>query len=190
MEALVTDQPLLILDGIALLGVGIAIMLSSVARSRSQRPGSGVAQLFWHDVSQAGFTWAAATFALLLGSLVEIEGLQAPIWLFLAIVVGGVCLVIVRLRWQRLGLASARTQGDDPSRPDRPRLVSTIWEVAILGAGAGGLLVYMASVSHGWGHPIHWLLAGVGALIGYAVGLIAATPRYTLKRGSKASTLT
>ncbi len=188
MEALVADQPLLVLDGIALLGVGIAITLSSLARSRSQRPGNAVAQLFWRDVSQAGFTWAAATFALLLGSLVEIDGLQVPLWLSLAIVAGGACLVIVRLRWQRLRLASGRTQGDDPSRPDRPRLVSTTWEVAILGAGAGGLLVYMASVSHGWWHPVHWLVAGVGALIGYAVGLIAATPRYTVKRGTKAST--
>jgi hypothetical protein len=77
---------------------------------------------------------------------------------------------------------------NDPSRTNHLRLVSTTWEVAIVGAGAGGLLVYMAGMSHGWGHPVHWLGAGLGVLIGYAVGLIVATPRYTLKRGSKAST--
>lgn len=119
----------------------------------------------------------AATFALLLGSLVEIDGFQVPIWLFAAIVVGGVCLAIVRLRWERLGLASGPTPADDPIRSDRPRLVSTTWEMALLGAGVGGLLIYMATVSHSWGHPIHWLVAGLGALIGYAVGLVAATPR-------------
>lgn len=69
-------------------------------------------------------------------------------------------------------------------------MVSTTWEVALLGAAAEGLLVYMATVSHGWGHPIHWLVAALGALIGYAVGLVAATPRYTMRRDSKASTPT
>ena len=190
MEALITGQPLLVLDGIALIGVGVAIMLSSVARSRSQRPGNGIAQLFWRDVSQAGFIWAAATFALLLGSLVKIDAFQVPMWLFLAIIVGGVCLLIVRLRWVRLGLATGRTRADDPSRPDRPRMVSTTWEVALLGAAVGGLVVYLATVSHSWGHPIHWLVAGLAALMGYSVGLVAATPRYTIRRGSKASTPT
>ena len=115
MNAPVTDWALLVVDGIALIGVGAAIMLASVARSRSQRPRSGIAELFWRDVSQAGFTWAAATFALLLGSLLEIEGSQVPIWLTLAIVIGGVCLLIVRLRWVRPGLAHARSCAYDPS---------------------------------------------------------------------------
>lgn len=188
METLLADQGSPILDGIALLGVGIAIILAAVARSYSQRPGNRVAQIFWRDVSQAGFAWAAATFALLLGALVGIEGILPPIWLLLATTVGMVILVTVRIRWRRLGLATKRTQGDDPSRPDRPLLVSITWEVAILGAGAGGLFVYMANAAHSWGHPIHWLVAGLGALIGYAVGLVVATPRYTPKRGSKAST--
>lgn len=178
-----TDQPRLILDGIALLGVGMAIVLASVARSHAQRPGNRVARVFWRDVSQAGVLWAAATFAFLLGGVTGIDGLQTPIWLSLAIVIGIVGLVLVRIRWRSLKPAADRTPPDDPSRPDRSRLVSTTWEVAILGAGASGLGVYMASLSHSWGHPIHWLVAGLGALIGYAVGLIAATPRYTLKRG-------
>ena len=182
MEAFLTDGPRLILDGIALLGVGIAIMLASVARSHSQRPGNRVAQVFWRDVSQAGFIWAAGTFAFMLGAVTGIDGLGVPSWLLLANIVGIVGLVLARLRWRRLNLASD-TQTDHPSGPDRPRLASTTWEVAILGAGAGGLLVYMASLSHSWGHPIHWLVAALGALLGYSVGLVAATPRYTLKRG-------
>jgi hypothetical protein len=188
VESLVADQTLPILDGIALLGIGIAITLASVARSASQRPGNRVARVFWRDVSLAGYIWAAATFSLLVGSIAGIDGLRVPIWLALALIVGIVCLAIARLRWRRQGLMSERTQVDDPTRPDPPRLVSTAWEVAILGAGGGGLLVYMATLSHGWGHPIHWLVAGLGAVIGYAVGLIVATPRYSLKRSSKAST--
>lgn len=187
MEALLADQAEPILEWIALLGLGIAIMLSSVARSRSQRPGNRVSQVFWRDLSQAGFSWAAGTFALLVASLVGIVGLRSPIWLLLAIIAGMVSLALVRLRLRRLGPVPEPSLADDPSRPDRPRLVSTTWEVGILGAGAGGLLVYLASLSHGWGHPIHWLVAGLGALFGYAAGLIAGTPRYALKRGSKAS---
>lgn len=187
MEALFAEQALPVLEGIALLGVGIAIILSSAARSSSRRPGNRMAQVFWRDVSQAGFTWAIGTFALLVGSLVGFDGLGAPIWLVLAIIVGTVSLALVLLRWRRLRPAPEQSPADDPGRPDRPRLVSTTWEIGILGAGAGGLLVYIASLSHSWGHPIHWLVAGLGALFGYAVGLIAGTPRYTLKRGSNAS---
>lgn len=184
MATLLADQPSPILEGIALLGVCVALILASMARSRSRRSGNRVAQLFWRDVAQAGYLWAGATTALLVGALLEIEGIRTPIWLVFALIVGVICIVIVRLRWRRQGLASERTHADDPSRPDRPRLVSTTWEVAILGAGGGGLLVYMVTGSHSWGHPIHWLVAGLGVVVGYAVALVVATPRYTLKRGS------
>lgn len=184
MGTLLADQPLPIVEGIALLAVSVALILASVARTRSGRTGIRVAQVFWRDVAQAGYIWAGATATLLVSALLEIEGIRTPIWLVLALVVGLACLVIVQLRLRRQGLAPERTQADDPSRPDRPRLVSTTWEVAILGAGAGGLLVYIVTVSHSWGHPIHWLVAGLGVVIGYAVGLIISTPRYTLKRSS------
>ena len=184
MATLLADRPLPIIEGVALLAVCAALILASVARTRSRRSGNPAAQIFWRDVGQAGYIWAGATTTLLVSALLEIEGLRTPIWLVLALIVGLVCIVIVRLRWRRQGLVSERTHADDPSRPDRPRLVSTTWEVAILAAGAGGLLVYMVTVSHSWGHPIHWLVAGLGVVIGYAVGLIISTPRYTLKRSS------
>lgn len=182
MATLIADRPLPIIEGVALLAICAALILASVARTRSRRSGNRVAQVFWRDVGQAGYIWAGATTTLLVSALLEVEGIRTPIWLVLALVVGLACLVIVRLRWRRQGLVSERTQADDTSRPDRPRLVSTTWEVAILGAGAGGLLVYMVTVSHSWGHPIHWLVAGLGVVIGYAVGLIVATPRYTLTK--------
>ncbi len=184
MATLLADQPLAILEGISLLAVCAALILASVARTRSGPSGNRVAQIFWRDVAQAGYIWAGAVAVLLVSALLEIEGVGTPIWLLLALIVGAVCIVIVRLRWRRQGLASARMHADDPSRPDRSRLVSTTWEIAILGAGAGGLLVYMVTVSHSWGHPIHWLVAGLGIVVGYVVGLVVATPRYTLKRGA------
>ncbi len=184
MGALLSDEPLPILEGIALIGVSFGLIMASVARMRSQRPGSRVAQVFWRDVSQAGYIWAGATMVVLFGALGNVEGLRVPIWLSLAIVVGLACLVIARVRWDRHAAGSGSLSLDDQSRPDRPRLVSTSWEVAVLGAGAGGLLAYGASVSHAWGHPIHWLVAAIGLAIGYAVGLTLATPRYTVKRGS------
>jgi lipid-A-disaccharide synthase-like uncharacterized protein len=184
MGLLLSDQPLLILEGIALAAAGIGLLLASVARDRSRQPGSRVAHIFWRDVSQAGFIWSGATIVILAGALLQVEGLRMPIWIFLAIVVGVVCLAVARIRWVRQGMASEHKRMDDPSRPDRPRLVATTWEFGILGAGVGGLLVYAVSASHVWGHPIHWLVAGVGVGIGYAVGLIVATPRYTLKRSS------
>lgn len=188
MEAVTADQSWQTLNWIALLGVAIAIMLASLARSRIQRPGSRVAGVFWRDVSHAGYIWAAATFALLVGALEGIDGIRVPLWLLLAMILGITSLLTARWRWRRLALEPERALAEDPARPDRPRLVSTTWEAAILGAGVAGLLVYMATVSHGWGHPIHWLVAGLGAVYGYAAGLILATPRYALKRGSKPST--
>ena len=182
---LLADEPLPILEGIALIGLSFGLILASVARIRSQRPGSRVAQVFWRDVSQAGYIWAAAAIVVLVGALAEIEGLRTPIWLLLAVLVGLACLLLARFRWLRYAAGTGRLPQDDPSRSERPRLVSTSWEVAFLGGGVGGLLVYGATVSHAWGHPIHWLVAGIGVAIGYAVGLVVSTPRYSVGRGSR-----
>lgn len=184
MGALLADEPLPILEGIGLVAASVGLILASFTRIQSRRSGSPVAQLFWHDLSQAGYVWAGATIVVLVGGLGEVEGLRVPIWLLLALLAGLACLPIARLRWARHAAVAARRPVDDPSRPDRPRLVSTSWEVAILGSGVGGLLAYGAALSHAWGHPIHWLIAAVGVAVGYAIGLIVATPRYSVRRGS------
>lgn len=184
MGALLSDQASPILEGIALFGISVAIVLSSVARSRSARRADRVAQFFWRDVGQAGYIWASGTAVLLGGSVAGVEGLGTPVWLFLGLIAGLVSLAIVLVRRRGRWFSADGTRADDPSRPDRPRLVSTTWEVAILGAGAGGLLVYGASISHSGGHPIHWFLAGIGAALGYALALAAATPRYRLRRAA------
>ena len=184
MGALLADEPLPLLEGIGLVAVSVGLILASFTRIQARRPGSRVAQLFWRDLSQAGYVWAGATIVVLAGGLAEVEGLRVPIWLLLTILAGLACLAIARMRWARHAAAAARRPVDDSNRPERPRLVSTSWEVALLGGGIGGLLVYGAAVSHAWGHPIHWVIAGVGVAVGYAIGLIVATPRYTVRRGS------
>ena len=184
MGAFLADEPLPILEGIALVAVSLGLIVASVARARARRSINVIARMFWDDVGRAAYIWAAATVLVLVGALGNVEGLEVPVWLVLSIVVGAVCLLIVQRRWARLGLPADRTGSHDPSRPDRPHLVSTSWEIAILYAGGGGLLVYGVSVAHLWGHPIHWLVAGIGAAVGYAVGLIMATPRFTVRRRS------
>lgn len=185
MGVLLADEALPILEGLGLVAVCFGLILASAARARSKTPGGRVALVFWRDASQAGYVWSTAATLVLLGALGEVEGLRMPIWLLLAILAGLVCLVVARVRWVRHAAGSGTSSLDDSSRPDRPQLVSTSWEIGFLGAGVGGLLAYGATVSHGWGHPIHWLVAGIGIAIGYAVGLLAATPRFTVKRGSR-----
>jgi hypothetical protein len=182
MGPLLVDQPLPIVEGVALVAVSIGLILASVARGKSTQPGSNrVAQLFWRDASHAGYLWAAATIVLLFGALGEVEGVRTPIWLVLAVVVGSIAVAVVRVRWIRSGLASAESSVDGPRRHDRARVVSTTWEIALLAAGAGALLFYGATASHNWGHPIHWGIALIGGTLGYAIGLTLATPRYTVR---------
>ena len=178
------DEPLLIMEGMALLGASLGLILAAVARARARRSPDRIARIFWDDVSRAGYIWAVATMLVLVGALGDVEGLRVPVWLLLSIIVGVVCLVITRLRWALLGRSAERTRVDDPARPEGARLASRSWEVAMLSGGGGALLVYGLSAAGAWGHPIHWLAAGIGAVLGYAVGLILATPRYTVKRDS------
>lgn len=181
MGALLADKPLPVIEGLALVAVSIGLILASVARVKSTQPASRIVQIFWRDVSQAGYLWSAATIVLLFGALGEVEGVRTPIWLVLAVAVGSIAVAVVRLRWVRSGLASAKSSVDDPSRPDRPRIASTSWEIALLAAGAGALVFYGVTVSHAWGHPIHWGIALIGGAFGYAMGLALATPRYTVR---------
>lgn len=178
MSVLFADEPLPILEGIALAASSFGLILASASRMWSRRPGDPVEQLFWRDVSQAGYIWAAGTIVLQVGTLGEIEGLRVPIWLLLAMVAGVGLVAIAGTRWRGYVALSGRSSADAGEQEPR-RLASTSWEVAMLVGGASGLLFYGLAISHSWSHPVHWLVAGIGVAIGYAIGLVAATPRYT-----------
>lgn len=182
MELLLTDEPNAILESIGLIAVSLGLVLASSARVRMQREPRQIGRVFWHDVSQAGYVWAGATLVILLGALGKVEGLRAPVWLVAAILVGLACLVVARLRWLRHAAGASGQPVDEANPSDRLRLVSTSWEMGLLGAAAAGLVVYGATVSHDWGHPIHWLVAGIALAMGYAVGLVVATPRSAVRR--------
>ena len=182
VESLFGDDPLPILEGIGLVAVSLGVILASVARRSADGSSSQVTTIYWADLSRAGYVWATATALVLVAALAEIEGLREPLWLALPVLVGLACLGIARLRWRRLGLTQGRARVEDPSRPDHQRLVSTSWEAGVLGGAGGGLLFYVVTVAHAWGHPIHWVLAGIAAAIGYAVGIVLVTPRFNVRR--------
>lgn len=181
MGALLADEPSPIIAGMALVAVSVGLILASVARARSRLAGARVVKIFWREVSQAGYLWAAATIVLLFGALGEVEGVRAPIWLVVAVVVGVIAAIVVRVRWLGSGLASASTTVDGPNRRDRPHVVSTSWEIALLGASVGALAAYGVTISHVWGHPIHWGIALIGGALGYSMGMVLTTPRYTVR---------
>jgi len=181
MGALLADEPSPIIQGMALVAVSVGLILASVARARSNQAGARVAQIFWREVSEAGYLWAAATIVLLFGAVGDVEGVRAPIWLLVAVVVGVIAAIVVRLRWLGSGLASARSTVDDPSRRERARVVSTSWEIGLLGASVGALAAYGVTISHAWGHPIHWGIALIGGALGYSMGMVLTTPRYTVR---------
>ncbi len=184
MDRLLADASIAAVEGMTLVAAAAGFLLASVARRRARHAARQIAELFWRDVALAGYVWSTTTAVLLAGSLTGVEGFRVPAWQILAVVVGVASLAVARRRWSREVAGSRRSGADDPTRPDRPRLVSTTWEIAILGAAVGGLAIYGLTVSHPWGHPIHWAITGLGLAFGYAVGLVLATPRFAIKRAS------
>jgi hypothetical protein len=107
------------------------------------------------------------------------EGLARPLWLLLAVIGATLALGLLGWRWRSLSV-------DRAGRPRRltatgipERIIaSTAWEFGIFAGGVLGLLTYLATVDHPFGHPPHWTLAALGMLLGYAVGIAWGTPRF------------
>jgi hypothetical protein len=142
-----------------------------------------VLEVFWRDVAVIGLTLAGVVAVPSLAAIVPIEGLGQPLWIVVAVaaVVSAAALLFVRWRSQELGTASRQRPVTPTGAPPR-RLISTGWEIGMLGAGAAGLGTYLVSAGHAFGHPIHWLIAALGLFIGYALGIGAVTPRFTLEK--------
>ncbi|MBA2631965.1 MAG: hypothetical protein H0U86_03005 [Chloroflexi bacterium] len=179
MSWLLGDERSVILEGMALLAAAFAVSAASVARNRVRSTHHSVLSVFWKDVSTLSWAWAGATVATLAGSLLGAEGLAMPIWLLVDLVIGAVVAGLIVYHWRRDGLAILATSTRSPTVPER-RITGTTWEFGLLGGAAGGFLAYAVTLGHGWGHPIHWIIAVTGLALGYAVGLALATPRYSV----------
>ncbi len=186
MDWLLTDSPSVILEGAVLVVVLMSVTLGSIARTRAASATNRVAKVYWADLGTIAWVWSGAAGITLAGSLADVEGLRMPIWLGLDLVVAVILAVVVQRRWRALSLLRGVADKLAPVGTPQRRITSTSWEIGLLGAGAGSLLLYMGAVSHGFGHPIHWLIAALGVALGYVVGLAVATPRYSVSGRSEA----
>jgi len=153
------------------------------ARRRAARFERTVLEVFWRDVAAIGLTLSGVLAAPSLAAIVRIEGLGQPLWIVVAIgaVAAIAALLVIRWRAQELGAATRRRPVTPTGAPQR-RLISTGWEIGMVAAGVVGLVTYVVTADHAFGHPIHWLIAGLGLFIGYAFGIGAVTPRFTLEK--------
>lgn len=181
MEWLLADRPSTLFEGVALFGTALALALGSIARTRALTAANSVVAVFWTDASRTAWTWAAATGTTLAGALLEIEGLAMPIWLLVETVTGVALPVLLRHRWRSTGMEIAARVPAAPVGTRPRRVVGTTWEAGLLGAAVAGMGAYLITMAHVWGHPIHWIVAGIGAALGFAVGIAAATPRYSVR---------
>ncbi|MBA3689561.1 MAG: hypothetical protein H0W81_12170 [Chloroflexi bacterium] len=185
MEWLFSDPPPIAWPIAGLTVSGLVLAAALTARWRAARLEGTVLEVFWRDVATMGRTLAGVMAAPSLAAIVPIEGLGQPLWIVVgaAAVVVAAALLLIRWRSQELGKATRQAPVTPTGAPQR-RLISTGWEIGMLGAGGAGLLTYLVSAGHAFGHPIHWLIAALGLFIGYAFGIGAVTPRFTLESPS------
>ena len=139
-------------------------------------------EVFWRDAATIGLTLAGGVAVPSLAGVVPVEGVGQPIWIVvgLAAVVAVAALLLVRWPGQELGTALRRGPASPTGAPQR-QLISTSWEISILGAGIAGFGMYLVTAGHAFGHPIYWVIAALGLLIGYAFGIGVVTPRFRLQ---------
>lgn len=181
MEWLFTDPPPVAWPIAGLTVSGLVLAAALTAQRRAARLEGTVLELFWRDAATIGMTLAGVMALPSVAAIVPIEGIGQPIWIVagLAAVVAAAGLLLVRWRGQELGTATRRRPVTPTAAPER-QLISTSWEIGALGAGIAGFGMYLVTADHGFGHPIHWLVAALGLLIGYAFGIGAVTPRFRL----------
>jgi hypothetical protein len=183
MGWLLADQGNILLQGLALVGAALAVLLGSFARTQAMVALNEAAAVLWRDLGSAAWAWAAATGTTLAGSLARVEGMQMPVWLLVELLVGAGLLAVVRYRWSRQRLTAARTKPVGTFGPAGGRVKATTWQFGLLGAVGGGSFAYLVTLDHAFGEPTHWVLAGVGLALGYGLAVAMTTPRYSL-RGS------
>lgn len=161
---------------------GLAVGAAVLARRRAARREGTIAAVFWRDAATALIVVGATAAIVALALVGGVEGLGDSLWV-LVTAIGGVALAAV-LAWNWTRRVQPVVQLARPlvptGAPERT-IVSSAWEIGIGVAAVVGLLFYLGTADHAFGHPIHWVLAIVGGLLGYALGIGAATPRFRLE---------
>lgn len=168
-----------IVAGIVLALGGLTAGILILYRGRRRPPRGPAYQVFLYDAGTALAAWGGGQLAFGIGWALRVEGLRMPIWSYVGIVGG---LVIAVLFWRRERAAwpaLAKSTGVEQLPDGRvQRGTSQTWEMAFLVAGGTGLLAYLATVDHAYGHPLHWLTTALLLLPAYALGLAIWSPRF------------
>ena len=160
----------------ALLVAGVAIV-----RRRAKRREGSIVAVFWRDTGTILLVFAGTAGLVSAALVLSVEGLGSPVWLLITGI--GLLLITAILAWKWNREVGGLARSDRPLTPTgapERRVVSSAWETGAVVAGVGGLLFYIATADHAFGHPVHWVLAVLGGLWGYAFGIGIATPRFRL----------
>ncbi len=161
---------------------GLLAVGASVLRRRADRFDNSVLSVFLSDagtmLSSLAVTVAVVSAALAFG----VEGVGRPLWLIVALACVAIAGGLLVWRWRaELASQANRYRPATPTGAPERRIISTAWEIGIVSAGGAGLLTYLGTADHRFGHPLHWILAVLGVLLGYALGIGAVTPRFRLQ---------
>ena len=179
MEWLFTDGPQPVVGAAGATLAGASMVVALVLRQRSTAHSGTLAAVFVADASSVLRVVAIALAVLSASVAFGADGLGSPLWLTLAVLGAAVAMGLLAWRWRAAMAAHGgwRRRITPTGSPERG-VASTAWEIGIVAGGGTGLLTYLATADHGFGHPPHWTLALIGVLLGYAVGIAAVTPRF------------
>lgn len=188
MEWLVSEQPQQVVGVGGLTLAGLLAVGALLLRRRAERFEGTVVSVFLGDAGTVlgvlAITASLVSAALALG----VEGVGRPLWLVITVIGVAVAAALLVRRWRGEFASQARRyrRATPTGAPER-RIVSTTWEIGIVVAGGAALLTYLGTADHQFGHPLHWILAVVGLLLGYALGIGAMTPRFRLQSPTRKS---
>ena len=153
-----------------------ALVTALLLRQRAIAHRGSLAAVFAADAGSVLRVIAIALAVLSASVAFGADGLGIPLWLVLVVIGGAVALGLLTWRWYAaVGAQEGSRRTIAPK--GRGSVASTSWQIG-LATGAGlGLLTYLATDDHSFGHQPHWTLALIGLLLGYALGVAAVTPR-------------
>lgn len=172
-------QPVL---GVAGLTVGgLCGVVAMVLRRRAALVEGSIAAIFFTDAATVLAVLGAAAVLVSAAIALGFEGLGSPLWLLIVIGAVAIAAGLLARKWRaELAAEARRYRRVTPTGTPERRIVSSAWERGVIAAGGAGLLTYIMTVDHGFGHPPHWIITGVGLLVGYAVAVAATTPHFRL----------